>query len=356
LRGFCFFGATLRNWFFIFWIFILTLPIRADITIGVVGPLTGASAAFGANMLAGVNAAVDELNQQGGIDGQFISVSSFDDACDVKLAEAAAKQLIEKQVAVVIGHFCSFPSLAAAKLYEAAGIAMIAPSPSLPVLTESGLGSIFRLSARDDGQGTFAAKRMVQEYASSNIAVLNDGTAANVALSKTFLAALPAAPALTLSFKQDTSEVESLPTQLSAHSISALYCACSASDAGAIVAKSGAIAVYGPDALLVPQYWETAGAAAEGTLVSFPFDPNSGPDARRLGPGIDALSYAAVQIFAVAAKGNVAAPAILTSLKSGFTFHTVIGDIGFDAKGDVQPQRFVWYKWVNGKYAAESVQ
>lgn len=335
----------------------------ADIVIGVAGPFSGNNASYGAAMLAGVNASVDELNKKGGINGELINVKNVDDGCDNRQAEAAAKSLIESGVALVVGHFCTFPSLAAGKLYDAANIPMIVPSSTLPALTEAGLSHLIRLSARDDSQGAVAATRMAQDFVADNIAVLNDGTPANSALTARFLAQMRGSPALALTFKPDTQNVDGLIASLAAKSIAAIYCACSAADAGLIISKTKDIAAYGPDALLVPQYWENAGASGEGTLVSFPFDPASPIDARHvlnaMAPGetIDVLSYAAVQVFAGAAKavGLRDGAGLIAHLKSGQPFATIIGNISFDAKGDVRPQRFVWYKWSNGKFAAETV-
>jgi branched-chain amino acid transport system substrate-binding protein len=45
-------------------------PARADIVIGVAGPMTGSYASFGAQMRAGALQAVADLNAAGGINGQ----------------------------------------------------------------------------------------------------------------------------------------------------------------------------------------------------------------------------------------------------------------------------------------------
>ena len=40
---------------------------------------------------------------------------------------------------------------------------------------------------------------------------------------------------------------------------------------------------------------------------------------------------------------------VIASLHAG-TFSTVLGDIAFDAKGDVSGANFVWYVWRDGRY------
>lgn len=334
---------------------------HADVVIGVTGPFSGNYTSYGEAMLAGVNAAVDEINKKGGINGELVNVKSVDDGCDNRQAAAAAKTLIDSNVILVVGHFCTFPTLAAAKLYDEAGVPIIVPSSTLPVLTDSGISHLIRLSARDDNQAVFAAKRMVQYFAADKIAVLSDGSPTNAVLTAKFLTQLGTPSPLVLGFKPDSQNIDELVSRLTAQSIQAIYCACAAADAGLIVSKIKHIAVYGPDTLLVPQFWEVAGASGEGTLVSFAYDPASAAPARRVinalepSQNVDVLSYAAVQIFAEAAKstGLRNGSSLVAKFKSGYSFHSIIGEISFDAKGDVQPQRFVWYKWSNGNFAAE---
>jgi branched-chain amino acid transport system substrate-binding protein len=343
-----------------------TLPAHADIVIGVAGPMTGPNAVFGAQMLHGAQLAVDDINATGGISGELLLLEPADDNCDNRTAETVAQDLITKKANVVIGHFCSNPALAAARLYETSGIPMIAPSATLPALTEAGLWNVVRLASRDDAQGEFAAARVAQDFPTGVVAVLSDGAPAHVAQANRFISNLGKAPALTLTFKPDAPDFEALTNQLKLNLINVVYFACEASDAGRIAANLSDTAMFGSDALLSDQYWEKTGEAGEGTHVSFARDPQASHFARGVvaalkaqgfdGNGATLPSYAAVQLFAAAA--TVAGPnngrAIATLLRSGKPTDTAVGPLAFDAKGDVQPPRFVWYQWSNGGYAAES--
>ena len=96
-----------------------------------------------------------------------------------------------------------------------------------------------------------------------------------------------------------------------------VYLALSASDAGnlakALREDNVAARFYGPDLLLNEVYRQRAGDAGEGTRVTFAIDPLSSPTVsacarscrcgrrRRCHP---ALSIAAVEVFAAAAKGS----------------------------------------------------
>ena len=68
--------------------------------------------------------------------------------------------------------------------------------------------------------------------------------------------------------------------------------------------------------------------------------------------GYTLLSYAAVQAWAQAVEkaGSLEPQAVIASLHSN-SFDTVLGQIAFDAKGDLTVQSWVWYVWKGGEYA-----
>ena len=65
-----------------------------------------------------------------------------------------------------------------------------------------------------------------------------------------------------------------------------------------------------------------------------------------------------MQLFTAAAiqAGPKNGRAMVDWMKSGVTVSTAIGELKFDQTGEVQPQRFVWYVWRQGEFAAETTQ
>jgi branched-chain amino acid transport system substrate-binding protein len=57
---------------------------QAQIKTGIGGPMTGGSAAFGAQLKQGVEQAVEDINAKGGILGQKLVLSIGDDRVDPK--------------------------------------------------------------------------------------------------------------------------------------------------------------------------------------------------------------------------------------------------------------------------------
>ena len=339
---------------------------RADVVIGVAGPLTGPYQSFGQAMVNGVKAAVDKINSEGGINREQLIVVTADDQCDVVKARDAADKLLAAQVDVVIGHFCSNPALEAAKIYDKAGVTMIAPTATLATLTETGLSNVIRLSTRSDAQGAFAANRILAKRPNAKLLLVDDATSEMKAIISNFTSAYGKAPTLSAVIAPDQKDFTELMTKAKAAGIDTLYVATSAADAGrfsAQIAKAGLdLKRYGPDSLLGEAYWTMAGVAGENTLVSFPSDPETSNEAKSLSRDLKVLgqvtdgpflpAYASVQLFAVAAisQGSHAGPKIAAELKSGKAFPTILGPLKFDLKGDGQDLRFNWYSWNNGVY------
>ena len=140
-------------------------PARAaaQIKIGVAGPMTGGSAAFGAQLKNGVEQAVADINAAGGILGQKISSVVGDDGGDPKQGVSVANKFVGDGVKFVVGHFNSGVTMPASEVYQENGILQITPAATNPKLTERGMWNIFRTCGRDDQQGAVAGAYILQE-------------------------------------------------------------------------------------------------------------------------------------------------------------------------------------------------
>ena len=68
----------------------LSIPAQAQIKLAVAGPITGANAAFGAQLTQGVQQAAEDINKAGGLLGQKIEVELGDDVSDPKQGVSVA--------------------------------------------------------------------------------------------------------------------------------------------------------------------------------------------------------------------------------------------------------------------------
>ncbi len=343
---------------------------RADIKIAVAGPITGQNAAFGAQLKSGAEQAVADINAHGGVLGQKITLAVGDDACDPRQAVSVANQLSGEGVAVVIGHFCSSSSIPASKVYAEEGVLEISPGSTNPKYTDDGGWNTFRVCGRDDQQGRVAGAYLAAHFKDNKIAILNDNTAYGKGLADETKKALIAAgghPALDEAYTPGETDYSALVSRLKAGGIGVIYIGGYHRESALIIRQAkeqgmNAILVGG-DALVTNEFWQIAGPAANGTLMTFPPDPRTRPGAagvvaefkaRQIDPeGYVLYTYAAVQIWAQAAAkaGSTDGQKVAAALKSGGPWESVLGPISFDTKGDVTAGGYVFYQWQNGIYS-----
>jgi branched-chain amino acid transport system substrate-binding protein len=151
-------------------------PARADVLIGMAGPITGKNAWFGEQMERGAAMAVADLNAAGGVLGQRVELITVDDYCDPEQAVAAARKLVSDGVIFVAGHYCSHAAIPASEIYEAAGVLLISPTSVNPMLTELGRANVFRVIPRDDADAIMAGDYLADYWADKKIAILHDNT------------------------------------------------------------------------------------------------------------------------------------------------------------------------------------
>lgn len=147
---------------------------KEPIKIGFVGPLTGDIANLGTVIRAAVQVAVEEVNNQGGIQGRKLEVDYEDGVCDAKQANLAGNKLINiEKVPVIIGGTCSGETLAIAPLAEANKTVLLSPASTNSKITDSG-DYIFRLVPSDSYQGKFSAEYIVNGLKFKRVAILYD--------------------------------------------------------------------------------------------------------------------------------------------------------------------------------------
>ncbi|HET7715362.1 MAG TPA: branched-chain amino acid ABC transporter substrate-binding protein, partial [Bauldia sp.] len=199
----------------------------ADITIATVGPMTGQYAAFGAQMKAGAEQAVADINAAGGVLGQQLVLEVGDDACDPKQAVAVANQLAGKGVALVAGHFCSGSSIPASAVYNDSNIIQISPASTNPKFTDERPGpGVFRVCGRDDQQGQVAGEFLAKNFADKNIAIIDDKSAYGKGLAdetRKYMNEAGKTEVLNESYNAGEKDYSALVSKLKAANVDVLY-------------------------------------------------------------------------------------------------------------------------------------
>ncbi|GAA3711134.1 ABC transporter substrate-binding protein [Nonomuraea antimicrobica] len=126
--------------------------------IGALVPLTPPGwVEAGRHLLAGLELAVGEVNDDGGIDGRPLELVVRDTAADPRRAAAAVDELAHLGVAALAGEYHSVVARAAAARADALGLPFLCSSAILDALTEQPTDWVARLApAQSRGWGIYA--------------------------------------------------------------------------------------------------------------------------------------------------------------------------------------------------------
>lgn len=118
-----------------------------SIVIGAVYPMTGDLADSGKTMQQGIDMAVEEINEAGGIDGQEVEVIYGDSKGDSATSMTEAERLItQENVDVLIGCYQSGVTVTVAQIAEQYGVPLITANATSDALTANGYQYFFRLA------------------------------------------------------------------------------------------------------------------------------------------------------------------------------------------------------------------
>jgi branched-chain amino acid transport system substrate-binding protein len=341
---------------------------QAEIVIATAGPMTGQYAAFGEQMKRGAEQAVKDINAAGGVLGEQLSLQVGDDACDPKQAVAVANQMVNDGVVFMAGHFCSGSSIPASSVYNEEGILQISPASTNPQLTEQGFDNVLRVCGRDDQQGQVAADYVIDNNIATKIAVLHDKTAYGKGLADEFKKQLNSRSvdeAMYEAIAAGDKDFTALITKMKEAGVDLIYLGGYHTEAGLIARQANeqglTATMMSGDALVTDEYWSITGDTGEGTLMTFSPDPRKSESAAPVveefkaqnddPDGYTLYTYAAIQAWAAAVEtaGSTDLDAVVEALKAS-PAETVLGEISFDEKGDVQGANYVMYEWHDGAY------
>lgn len=159
--------------------------LKGNIIIGAVYPLTGGAASWGVPAKEGIELAVSEINNNGGISGRKVEVIYEDSKMDPKEGVTAVQKLINVDgVKYILGDIVSGVVLATAPIIEQNRVLNIVQG-SNPDITDAG-DYIFRNWASDSFQAKNMARYAYTEAGYRKMAVVNVNTAYGNGLGDSF--------------------------------------------------------------------------------------------------------------------------------------------------------------------------
>lgn len=333
------------------------------IKIGIVGPFSGPYVAAGDQQWLGAMQAVEDINAEGGINGDKLELVSIDDACDPKKALKIAKQLVvAKDIKAVIGHNCSAATLVAAKIYADANMLMITPASTTPEITAHNYNSIFRTCGKDNSQGEVAAYFITNVLKVHRVVIIHDDSVYGKVVAENTKTALDKLGNRVILYKA-TSNTNSnnaeIIKQISELAPDLIYFGGLHTDAGNFLKylrdQGNDTAFFGSDGIASPDFIKSSGGPSivNGVYMTFFNDPSSFSEARKVvkelekkhitPTGYTLNSYAAVQAIAAALE-NVPQDKMSDWLHKN-EVDSVLGTLEWDANGDLKESQFIVYRW-----------
>jgi branched-chain amino acid transport system substrate-binding protein len=351
-----------------------TIPgiYNTTMRIGVVAPLTGDYRDFGQQLVNGVQAAINELNDLRFQTDPVLVFNRFDDQ------DTAAEAIVQAQFAIdtpdivaVIGHLGAAPTLAALHTYYTASMPLIVPTVTDDRITAQGYRNVFRLPTKDSDEGALLAAYVIGNGAKAPVVVSQQGNyGPNVAQGFVRRAASLHINAATTTFPPVQPDYAKIADDVLAHTPDWVALAGNVAEMGPLLVALRAKGFTGRfvasqgffDALTIKEYAKEAeGLVISTSIPYYPLAPNTQRDVQNfqqhygtLTP-ITAFGYAGVQLVQSAYRKAQATNrlTIARAISSGGVFDTLTGAYTFGPYGDVVDPNCYFYSVHDGKFGYE---
>lgn len=342
------------------------------VRIGHVGPLTGPIAHLGKDNENGARLAVEEINQKGlEIAGKKIQLQlvAEDDAGDPKTGTAVAQKLVDEKVVAVVGHLNSGVSIPASRIYSDAGIAQISPSSTNPDYTRQGFKTTFRVVATDSQQGPALANYVAHTLKAKTVAIIDDATAYGKGLADEFAKTAKAAGIKIVLHEATTNtatDFKAILTTIKGKKPDVIMFGGMDATGGPLAKQAKELSVsakiIGGDGICTEQMAKLAGDAvnnvicseaglalskmAQGETFKKHFEERFGVPVQSYAP----FTYDAVMVIVDSMKrANSTDPKKILEELPKTAYKGLIGNIAFDAKGDMKEATITLYNFKDDK-------
>ena len=142
--------------------------------IGGIGPATGDTAIYGIAVQNGIQLAVDEINEAGGINGYQIEYQFEDDQSDAEKSINAYNTLKDWGMQMLVGTVTSTPCTAVAEETHADNMFQLTPSAT--AVESIQYDNAFRMCFSDPSQGTVSADYIADAGLADKVAIIYDSS------------------------------------------------------------------------------------------------------------------------------------------------------------------------------------
>lgn len=360
-------------------------PESKTLTLGVILPLTGPAATAGNEAYQAAQLAVEEANASGRLKPYTLRLLARDDVSEAKQAVSSAKDLgSNPEVLGIIAHFNSGCYMPASKVYHEYGVPAITPASTNPDITLQGFPEIFRIVTTDQIQGG-AMGKFIAKQGIKRMAIIHDKTQYGEGIANVVQGSAKAAGVDVVSFdglQVGDKDFRALLTTVRGRNIEAIFFGGIFDEGGLLVKQIRELGMtqkfFGPDGIKGRDFTDVAGAAADGTIVSFVgnnadqlpgaqvflknFQTRFGRPVENFGPYAYDVAGTFIAAFEKILKRNeIPTRANILAELQTIEYPGVMGVTAFDERGDNKNRAISFYRVDSGKFVfveaiGESIQ
>ncbi len=256
--------------------------LAGELYFGLSAPLTGDYAQYGEAFKKGVELALEEFNEKGGLNGVKIGLIAMDSKGDPKeAANIAQKFVMDRRIIAEIGDFTSTCCLAAAPIYQRAGLVQLSPTSSHPDFTKQG-DYMFRNIITQEAEGPYIAAYAYKDLGKRKAAVVYIQNDWGIVAKDNFIKGFKKLDGKIVAeekFNPGTKDYTNILTKIKAKNPDIIYIAMMYSEAALLAKQMKKLGMdtplIGTGALYSPKLIELGGDAVEDLYCTSSFYPES---------------------------------------------------------------------------------
>lgn len=351
----------------------LATAAHADIIIGSAGPLTNAESIFGVTWMNGMELAIRQVNEAGGIHGEKVVLQRDDDNGDPKQGTLIAQKHCDNAAVLgVVGNFNSGVTIPSSDVYNRCDLPQVT-NASNPKVTKAGYKNLFRPIANDLSQGAAPADYAVKTLGAKSAAVVHDKQAFGQGVAEVFRDTFAKDGGKVTSFSGITPtdvDFSAILTSIRSENPDVIYFGGVMPAVGLFVKQAREFGikatVFAADSAFAPDFINASGPEnAEGAIVSFQAPPYDSS------PELEAFAKSYKDAFGeeagpYSAYGFVEASVLLEAMKklpaplsrkviaeevAKTDLKTMVGNVSFTPEGELTTPFVFLYKVSGGKFA-----
>jgi len=357
-----------------------TPRVKGEVVVYVAAPLSGWQADGGQTVVGGVRLMAERINAAGGLLGYTVKVVAIDDEADSDVAVQVAEEIRAaldggQKVIGIVGHYNSGQTLAAMEVYKDLPLVIVTPTASDVSITQKGYRNFFRVNATDAAQAPVDARFLIQTLGAKRIALVHANNEYGRGLRDQMVGALKGLgvePAAVIEIPEGASTHAKAVQQIQTLQPDAIFLAGYETEGYILLPELREAGVTAPfmasDGCFLYEFIDGSGPAAEGAYVSgITPDPKTVADKKwwtdyqqleTRNPGTYSVAgYSAMDVIATGVKkANTFDASRVADAIRGLDFQTLVGQVRYNASGDLQQPRVYIFQVKDGEFTQLSAE